>query len=161
MGGQGLRVLLFDRGHGSPASCPHSYSSSGGCCNWWVALLRKRYSERPEDFQEFAVLLEKRFGSSTRVDRARAKLRDIWQGQGETIRAYSTRFEALLGKLPSFDQDWAKIQFIWGLHTRVAEFVTILGPTDLTHAIRKAEEIEMAKNLASGGQSGQKIVVHG
>ena len=36
--------------------------------NWWVALLRERYGLRPEDFQEFVVLLEKRFGSSTRVD---------------------------------------------------------------------------------------------
>ena len=36
--------------------------------DWWVALLRERYGLRPEDFQEFAVLLEKRFGSSTRVD---------------------------------------------------------------------------------------------
>ena len=30
--------------------------------DWWVALLRERYGLRPEDFQEFAVLLEKRLG---------------------------------------------------------------------------------------------------
>ena len=91
------------------------------------------------------------------MDRAKATLRDIRQGQSETVRAYSTRFEALLGKLPLFDPDWAKIQFVWGLHSRVAELVTILGPTDLHLAIRKAEEIEMARNLASRGQSGQKM----
>ena len=119
-------------------------------------MLRERYGERLEDFQEFALLLGKRFGSLTRVDRARATLRDIKQGQAETVRAYSTRFEALLGKLPSFDMDWAKTQFVWGLHTRVAELVTIAGPTDLSQAIRKAEEIEMARNLASGGQHAQK-----
>ena len=51
---------------------------------------------------------------------------------------------SLLGKLPSFDQDWAKTQFIWGLHSRVAKLVMIVGPTDLHLAIRKAEEIEMA-----------------
>ena len=71
--------------------------------DWWVALLRERYGLHPEDFQEFAVLLEKWFGSSTKVDRARAALRDIQQGQTETMRTYSTRFEALLGKLPSFN----------------------------------------------------------
>ena len=125
--------------------------------DWWIALLRERYGLRPNDFQEFAVMLEKRFGSSTRVDRARAALRDIRQGQSETVRAYSTRFEGLLGKLPSFDQDWAKTQFVWDLHSRVAELVTISGPADLHLAIRKAEEIEMARNLASGGQSGQKM----
>ena len=51
--------------------------------DWWVALLREHYGLRPEDFQEFSVLLEKRFGSSTRVDRAMAALRDIRQGQIE------------------------------------------------------------------------------
>ena len=70
---------------------------------------------------------------------------------------YSGRFEALLGKLPLFNQDWAKTQFIWGLHSRVAGLVTIAGPTDLHLEIRKAEEIEMARTLASRGQTGQKM----
>ena len=82
------------------------------------------------------------------MDQARAALRDIRQGQSETVRAYSTQFEALLGKLPLFDQDWAKTQFVWGLHLRVVKLVTISGPADLHLAICKAEEIEMAQNLA-------------
>ena len=94
--------------------------------------------------------LEKRFGSSTRVDRARAALRDIRQGQSEDVRAFSTRFEGLLGKLPSWDQDWAKTQFIWGLHTRASlNWLPYPGPADLAQAIRKAEEVEMARNLGS------------
>ena len=36
---------------------------------------------------------------------------------------------------PSFDKDWAKTQFVWGLHTRVAELVVIAGPADLHAAI--------------------------
>ena len=51
-----------------------------------------------------------------------------------------------MGKLPSFDQDWAETQFIWGLHMRVAELVTILGPTDLVRAIHKAEEVAMGRS---------------
>ena len=124
--------------------------------DWWVTFLGENYGERLADFQELAVRLEKRFGSSTRVDRARAALQDIRQGQAENMRIYSTRFEGLLGKLPSWDQDWAKTQFIWGLHSRVAELVTISSPADLAQAIRKAEEVEMAKNLASRGQTTQK-----
>ena len=93
--------------------------------DWWVALLRERSGRRPENFAEFTVLLCKRFGSSTRVDRARAELRNICQGQSETVRSYSTRFESLLGKLPTHDREWAKVQFIWGLHQRIAELVTI------------------------------------
>ena len=99
------------------------------------------------------MLLEKIFGSSTRVDRARATLCDIRQGQAEIVRVYSTQFEALLCKLPSFDQDWAKTQFIWGLHSWVAKLVMIAGPMDLHLAICKAEEIEIAQNLASGCQA--------
>ena len=73
--------------------------------NWWHSLLKTRGGMRPRNFVEFAELLGRRFGSSTRVDRARAELRNIRQGQSETVRAYSTRFEALLGKLPSWDVD--------------------------------------------------------
>ena len=39
------------------------------------------------------------------------------------------------------------------LSPRVAELVTISSPSDLHTAIRKVEEIEMARNLTSGGQT--------
>ena len=94
--------------------------------------------------------------SSTRVDGSRATLGDIQKGQIEIMQAYYTQFEALLGKLPSFDKDWAKTQFIWVLHLLVAELVTIAGLVDMHLAICKVEEIEMAWNLTSGGQAGQK-----
>ena len=45
------------------------------------------------------------------------------------------RFEALLSKLPTFDKDWAKTQYIWGLHQCVAELVVIAEPGDLHAAI--------------------------
>ena len=124
--------------------------------DWWMALLKERSGVRPADFPEMAVLLQKRFGSTTRVDRARADLRNIKQDQAESVRAYSTRFEALLSKLPSFDAEWAKTQFIWGLHQRVAELVVIAKPGDLHAAINHAEHIEMARNFASGNIPGQK-----
>ena len=124
--------------------------------DWWHSLLKTRGGLRPRNFVEFADLLGRRFGSSTRVDRARAELRNIRQGQAETVRAYSTRFEALLGKLPSWDADWAKTQFIWGLHGRVAELVTIASPADLFSAIRKAEQVEMARSFAYMGGAQQQ-----
>ena len=89
--------------------------------DWWTALLKERHGSRPADYTEMSALLRKRFGSSTRVDRARAALRNIKQSTNENVRAYSTRFESLLSKLPSFDAEWAKSQYIWGLNQRVAE----------------------------------------
>ena len=43
--------------------------------------------------------------------------------------------EALVGKLPSFDQDWAKTQFIWEvLRSQVAETeLTIAGRASVLH----------------------------
>ena len=82
------------------------------------------------------------------------ELRTIRQGPSETVHAYSTHFETLLGKLPSWDADWAKSQFIWGLHGRVAKLVTIVSPGNLFSAIRKAEQVELACQFAysSGAQ---------
>ena len=76
--------------------------------DWWTALLKERHGSRPADYAEMSALLRKRFGSSTRVDRARTALRNIKQSTNENVRAYSTRFESLLSKLPSFDAEWAK-----------------------------------------------------
>ena len=109
--------------------------------DWWTSLLIERHGVRPADFPEMAVLLQKRFGRTTRVDRARAELRNIKQGQSESVRSYSTRFESLLAKLPSFDAEWAKTQFIWGLHQRVAELVVIAKPDDLHAAINHASTL--------------------
>ena len=124
--------------------------------DWWTALLKERHGARPADFLEMSALLQKRFGSTTRVDRARAALRNIKQGQSESVRSFSTRFEALLAKLPTFDQDWAKTQYIWGLHQRVAELVVIAEPSDLHAAIHQAEKIEMARGTVSGNVQSQQ-----
>ena len=55
--------------------------------DWWHSLLKTHGGLRPRNFVEFADLLGQRFGSSTCVDRARAELRHIRQGQSETVRA--------------------------------------------------------------------------
>ena len=120
--------------------------------DWWTALLKERHGSRPADYTKMSALLRKRFGSSTRVDRARAALRNIKQSTNENVRAYSTRFESLLSKLPSFDAEWAKSQYIWGLNQGVAELVVIAEPAYLQAAILKAEKIEMERSTVSGNQ---------
>ena len=61
-----------------------------------------------------------------------------------------------MAKLPTFDQDWAKTQYIWGLHQRVAELVVIAEPSDLHAAIHQAEKIEMARGTISGNVQSQQ-----
>ena len=119
--------------------------------DWWDRLLQKHGGVRPESFARLCELMEDRFGSDTRVQRARADLRNIKQGN-ESVRAYASRFEALLSKLPSYDEDWAKSQFIWGLKQRVAELVTIAQPENLSAAIKKAEHVHMAQQFTQPDQ---------
>ena len=94
----------------------------------WASLLKERCGVRLADYLAMSVLLQKRFGSTTCVDQARAELWNIKQQQTESVRPFSTRFEALLAKLPTFDKEWVKTQYIWGLHQRIAELVVIVEP---------------------------------
>ena len=85
--------------------------------DWWMSLLKERSGVRPADFPEMAVLLQKRFGSRTRVDRVRADLCNIKQGQSESVRSYqpvlrhywpSCHPMMLNGQKPSSSRDCTK-----------------------------------------------------
>ena len=128
----------------------------GAAIDWWVTLLRERGGRRPRHFDELAALLERRFGSTNRVIRARAALRNIQQDHSEGVRRYATRFEEYLGKLPHYDEEWAKSQFLGGLHGGIASMVYMTGPTTLTSAIESAERVEMARNAAKLGDAQQQ-----
>ena len=125
----------------------------GAAIDWWVTLLRERGGRRPRHFDELAALLERRFGSTNRVLRARAALRNIQQEHSEGVRSYSTRFEEYLGKLPHYDEEWARSQFVWGLHGEIAAMVVIAAPTTLASAIEIAERVEMTRNAAKLGDA--------
>ena len=103
-----------------------------------------------------AAVLQRRFGSANRVDRARAALHRIKQQQNETVRSYALRFESLLAKLPNVDGEWAKTQFTWGLHARIAKLVIMSEATDLHQAILQAEKLEMTQ----GNKFGQPQTLH-
>ena len=68
------------------------------------------------------------------------------------MRAYSNRFESLLARLPTFDAEWAKSQYVWGLNQKIAELVVIAEPADLQAAILKAEKIDMARGMVADNQ---------
>ena len=120
----------------------------GAAIDWWVALLRERGGRRPQQFEELAALLEQRFGSTNRVIRARAALRNIQQDHSEGVRSYAMRFAESLGKLPNYDEEWARSQFVWGLHGEIAAMVVIAAPATLASAIEIAEQVELTRNAA-------------
>ena len=132
----------------------------GDAKNWWHSYLSDSRNARPATVRALKAALKKRFGSALREKRARTALRDMRIKTGESVRTYSARFTAELQKLPRYDSEWAMDQYVHGLPQRVAELVTIAGITELDEAVKKAEEIEMARTLtggqtSSGGQGGK------
>ena len=112
--------------------------------DWWTGLLKENGGQRPRSFQILSTLLKQRFQSSTRVDKVRAELWFVKQGDKELIHAYSCKFTALLQKLPSYDVDWAISQYIWGLSPNTVELVMMNRPATLATALQRANDIELA-----------------
>lgn len=124
---------------------------------WWISYMRQRNEQRPRSFEELATALRDRFGSRQVEETARLALADIKQQPKETVHSYGARFSALLNKLMTYDEAWAKTQFIRGLTQDIARFVYLAEPTTLAQAIAKAEDVNLADYLVrQSGAHGQQ-----
>ena len=132
----------------------------GSAREWWHAYLRQRHGVKPAQFSMLRSALEQRFGSRMREQTARAQLRTIFQKSGETVRAYGARFLVLLGRLPSYDDEWARDTFASGLPTHISELLLLSQTHTLEDMIAQAERIELThkyaqqSRVASGGRGG-------
>ena len=113
--------------------------------------VQKRGGRRPQHFEELAALLEQRFGSTNRVIRARAGLRNIQQDHSEDVRSYSIRFAESFGETPPLMmKNGLRSQFIVGPTWRdCIHGGTSTGPTTLTSAIEVAEQVEITRKAAT------------
>ncbi len=82
-----------------------------GAREWYNQWLCARGNLEPSTLDEFAAALTRRFGNPTKERVARAELRGICQKPNKTVRGFSARFSHLLGRLPRYDQEWAKDLF--------------------------------------------------
>ena len=68
---------------------------------------------------------------------------DIKQGKRK-MAEYTAEFQALLNRLPSYDEPWMIDIFIWGLQPHIARIVSISRPKTVVEAMTMAEEIDHA-----------------
>ena len=70
---------------------------------------------RPTTWDELAESLCGRFGNTTKADYAQSQLSSTRQGRNETAHDYALRFEAVLDKIPAYEESWVRNIFVWGL----------------------------------------------
>ena len=70
------------------------------------------------------------------------------QGKNESAHDYSLRFEAVLDKIPAFEESWVKNIFIWGLHSNIAQEVNVKNPRTLNRGMELAKRADVAITMA-------------
>ena len=97
---------------------------------------------RPANWDCFSHMLIERFGNITKKEFAQSSLMSIRQGKNESAHDFAMRFEAVLDKVPQYDQTWVKNIFIWGLHPTLATTISLKSPATLSKAIELAKRVD-------------------
>ena len=103
---------------------------------------------RPRTWTQLAESLCDRFGNPTKADYAQSQLSSMRQGKNESAHDYSLRFEAVLDKIPAYEESWVKNIFIWGLHSNIAQEVNMKNPRSLNRAMELAKRADVAITMA-------------
>ena len=109
---------------------------------------------RPDSWQVLAVALCDRFSNTTKADQAQSTLMSIRQGKNESAHDFSLRFEAVLDKIPAYDETWVRNLFVWGLHANIAQAVNMKNPRTLNQAMKLAKRADIAVTMSR--RPGQK-----
>ena len=72
----------------------------------------------------------------------------MWQGKNESAHDYSLRFEAVLDKIPAYEESWVRNIFVWGLHPNIAQEVNMKNPRMLNRAMELAKRADVAITMA-------------
>ena len=103
---------------------------------------------RPRTWTQLAESLCDRFGNPTKADYAQSQLSSMRQGKNESAHDYSLHFEAVLDKIPAYEESWVKNIFIWGLHSNIAQEVNMKNPRSLNRAMELAKRADVAITMA-------------
>ena len=98
---------------------------------------------RPTTWDELAESLCGRFGNTTKADYAQSQLSSMRQGGNETAHDYALHFEAVLDKIPAYEESWVRNIFVWGLHANIAQEVNMKSPKTLTRAMQLAKRADV------------------
>ena len=103
---------------------------------------------RPRNWTQLAESLCNRFGNTTKADYAQSQLSSMRQGKNESAHDYSLRFEAVLDKIPAYEESWVRNIFVWGLHSSIAQEVNMKNPKTLNRAMELAKRADVAITMA-------------
>ena len=70
------------------------------------------------------------------------------QGKNESAHDYSLRFEAVLDKIPAYEESWVRNIFVWGLHPNIAQEVNMKNPRTLNRAMELAKRADVAITMS-------------
>ena len=103
---------------------------------------------RPRTWTQLAESLCDRFGNTTKADYAQSQLSSMRQGKNESAHDYSLRFEAVLDKIPVYEESWVRNIFVWGLHSNIAQEVNMKNPRTLNRAMELAKRADVAITMS-------------
>ena len=89
-----------------------------------------------------------RFGNPTKANYAQSQLSSMWQGRNESAHDYSLQFEAVLDKIPVYEESWVRNIFVWGLHPNIAQEVNMKNPRTLNRAMELAKRADVAISMS-------------
>ena len=90
-----------------------------------------------------AAALYDRFRNTTKADQAQSALMSIRQDKNESAHDFSLHFEAVLDKIPTYDETWVKNLFVNDLHSNIAQAVNMKNPRTLNQVMKLAKRADI------------------
>ena len=111
---------------------------------------------RPRTWTQLVESLCDRFGNPTKADYAQSQLSSMRQGRNELAHDYSLRFEAVLDKIPVYEESWVQNIFVWGLYPNIAQEVNMKNLRTLNRAMELAKRADVAITMSK--RPGQRML---
>ena len=103
-------------------------------CMSGIQHMKKRTRQIPRDWTQLSTALLERIWINIRPQEAQSQLMSISQGT-RPVKEYASQFEALLGRLDSYDESMLLNQFVWGFQPELARFVSLHYRKSIAQAV--------------------------
>ena len=125
---------------------------AGNARIWWDSEFLSRGNKRPENIEEFKMLLRAQFESPVRETRARTELLNLAQRKGENAVTYMARTKSLLHRVPGYNMKTALQQWILGLRQPYRLEAAKENPRTLSEAEHLVARLEEAYEFSKAGK---------
>lgn len=102
------------------------------------------------------VALYELLKNTTKADQAHSALMSVHQGKNESAHDFSLQFEAVLDKIPDYDDTRVRNLFVLGLHSNIAQAINMKNPRILNQAMKLTKRAGIAMIMSR--RLGQKNI---